>query len=177
MKARALRFCLPLCDYRLIQPHLFISLVCFLVLGVGLWKIYRTHFRLIYSIKNTLGFSMAIGKLVLFFTSGLLSIKHVFSAKPVHCTVGHRLWFPPFNKYLLSTCCVPGLCKILELKEHRQGLCPNGVKSRGRNSLVIGPVKYRVVKGHSGRVLGLDLGPVGKEGLVWGNVRWSLKEK
>lgn len=29
-------FCLPLCDYRLIHSPLFISLVCFLVLGVGL---------------------------------------------------------------------------------------------------------------------------------------------
>lgn len=76
-----------------------------------------------------------------------------------------------FNKYLLSTYYVPGLCKTLALKEHRQGLCPNGVKSRGRNSPVIAPVKYRVVKSHSGGVLGLDLGPVGKEGLVGGNVR------
>lgn len=32
-------------------------------------------------------------------------------------------------------------------KKHRQGLCPNGAKSRERNSPAIAPVKYRGVRG------------------------------
>lgn len=63
-------------------------------------------------------------------------IKHILCSKPVQDTGGK--------------------------KKKGQGLCPNGAKSRGRNSPVIAPVKYRGV-GELGWGAGPDLGPMDRK--------------